>query len=74
MSTQQCSASVHVVLRLKHIHHFVGVQLEHALHFHILSILLLPSFFHLLLLLLPPSLALSNSAQVSEKRENLNMD
>ncbi len=33
MSSQQGSASVHVILRLEHINHLVRVEFEHALHF-----------------------------------------
>lgn len=32
MSSQQGGASVHVILRLKDVHHLVGVEFEHALH------------------------------------------
>lgn len=33
MGSQQSSASVHVILRLKDVNHLVRVELEHALHF-----------------------------------------
>ncbi len=33
VSSQQGSASVHVILRLKDVHHLVRVEFEHALHF-----------------------------------------
>lgn len=39
MSSQQGSASVHVVLRLEDINHLVGVELKHTFHFKVLSIL-----------------------------------
>lgn len=65
MSSQQCGASVHVVLRLKHVHHLVGVELEHALHLHVLRVLLLSAIFCVLLLLLTSPLTLPDSTQIS---------
>lgn len=40
VSSQQGSASVHVILRLEDVHHLVRVELEHALHLLLLQGLL----------------------------------
>lgn len=63
MCSQLCSASVHVVLRLEDVHHLVGVELKHALHFWVLAALwgFLGCFFDLFHLHLLTSLALPNS-------------
>lgn len=67
MGSQQRCASVHVVFRLKHVHHLVRVQFEHALHPHAVRALLSPSFLDLLLLRIPATLALSDASQVPTK-------
>lgn len=64
MSAQQGGAPVHVVLGLEHVHHLVGVELEHALHLHVLRVLLLPAIFGVLLLLFASALALPDPPQV----------
>lgn len=68
MSSQQGSASVHVVLRLEDIHHLVGVELEHTFHFKVLCILhgLFLSLAGLLLQLLPTTLVLPYPTEVPE--------
>lgn len=69
MSSQQGSASVHVVLRLKHVHHLVGVEFEHALHLHVLCVLFLSTVFRVLLLMLTSPLTLPDSPQISVGKE-----
>lgn len=65
MGSQQGGASVHVVLRFKHVHHLVGVELEHALHLHVLGVLFLSAIFCVLLLLLVSPLTFPYSPQIS---------
>lgn len=64
MSSQQGGASVHVVLGLEHVHHLVGVELEHALHLYVLSVLLFPAVFRVLLRLLAAALTLPDPPQI----------
>lgn len=68
LSSQQCCPPVHVILRLDHVHHLVGVQLEFTLQLvqalHVLHGLLTVPLLAFLLLLLPTTLALADPPQV----------
>lgn len=66
VGSEQGSAPVHVILRLEHIHHLVGVELEHALHIHAIGCLgrLLCRILGLPLLHLLATLAFTNPPQV----------
>lgn len=70
MSAQQGSASVHVILRLEHVHHLVGVEFEHALHLHVLCVLFLSAVFRILLLMLASLLTLTDPPQISVGKES----
>lgn len=63
MSSQQCSASVHVVLRLEDVDHLVRVKLEHALHFLFFQGFL-AALIGLLVQLLSALLVLSDPSQI----------
>lgn len=68
LGSQQSSPPVHVILRLDHIHHLVGVQFEFTLQLvqalHILHGLLAVPLLPFLLLLLPTALALTDPPQI----------
>ena len=63
MSSQQGSASVHVILRLEDVHHLVRVELEHALHF-LLFQGFLAALAGLLVQLLSALLVLPDASQI----------
>lgn len=63
MSSQQGSASVHVILRLEDIDHLVRVELKHALHF-LLFQGFLAAFTGLLVQLLSTLLVLPDPSQI----------
>lgn len=64
VSSQQGSASVHVILRLKDVDHLVRVEFEHALHF-LLFQGFLASLTGLLVQLLSALLVLPDPSQIS---------
>lgn len=76
MSPEQGSPPIHVVLRLDHIYHLVGVQLEPTLQFiqaiHILHALLAISFLPFLFLLFSTTLTLPDPPQVPTKQKAMN--
>lgn len=63
MGSQQGSASVHVILRLKDVNHLVRVKLEHALHF-LLFQGFLATLTRLFVQLLSALLVLPDSSQI----------
>lgn len=63
VSSQQGSASVHVVLGLKHVDHLVGVELEHAFPF-LLFQRFLAALTRLFVQLLPALLVLPDPPQI----------
>lgn len=64
MSSNQCGASIHVVLRLEDVDHLVRVELEHALHLLLFQRLLAP-LAGFLVQLLSALLVLPDPSQVS---------
>lgn len=64
VSSQQGSASVHVILRLKDVDHLIRVEFEHALHF-LLFQGFLASLTGLLVQLLSALLVLPDPSQIS---------
>lgn len=66
VSPHQGGAAVHVVLRLKDVDHFVGVEFEHALHLFLLHGFL-PPLTGLLVHLLPALLVLPDPPQVPSR-------
>lgn len=73
MGPEQGSPPIHVVLRLDHIHHLVGVQLEPTLQLiqaiHILHALLAVAFLPFLFLLFSTTLALPDPPKVPAKQK-----
>lgn len=75
MSSQQGSASVHVILRLKDVDHLVRVEFEHALHL-LLFQGFLASLTGLLVQLLAALLVLPDPSQIpdQERRDKSDED
>lgn len=65
----QRRASVHVIFWFEDIHHFIGVEFEHALHLHVVRAFFPASILHLLLLRLTVTLTLTDPPQVPTETE-----